>query len=108
MSRIPDGRSLLELGRGAHWRRAFTGEGTTSATGAVNAYVTRMHVRYDAASFPEDLTFVETADRENFQGRYILRHPYQAAASCPAGDAYRDALPGRFKQEAETLAGMTG
>src|SRR5260221_12417495 len=31
------------------------------------AFVTRLHVRYDAKSFPEDIVFQETYDRENFQ-----------------------------------------
>ena len=39
---------------------------------------------------------METHDRENFQGRYVLRHPWRGNASCPAADAYRAALPGRF------------
>ena len=38
-----------------------------------NAYVTRLHVRYDAQSFPEDLALIETKDRTNFQGRYVLQ-----------------------------------
>ena len=41
-----------------------------------SAFVTRLHVRYDAQSFPEDLNFIETSDRENFQARYVLHHPY--------------------------------
>ena len=41
---------------------------------ASNVFVTRLHVRYDAAHFPEDLVFQETGDRTNFQGRYVLRH----------------------------------
>src|SRR5207249_3987984 len=32
----------------------------------VNVFLTRLHVRYDAAHFPEDLTFQETGDRQNF------------------------------------------
>jgi hypothetical protein len=72
------------------------------------AFVTRLHVRYDAAHFPEDLAFMETRDRENFQGRYVLRHPWKGTASCPAADAYRSSLPARFKQEAQNLAGLTG
>ena len=71
-------------------------------------YVTRLHVRYDAVSFPEDLTFIETGDRENFQGRYIMRHPAVIQKSCEAGDAYRAALPARLKREAQTLADVTG
>src|SRR5205823_1025414 len=35
--------------------------------GAANAFLTRLHVRYDRAHFPEDLVFQETGDRQNFQ-----------------------------------------
>ena len=31
--------------------------------GGVDVFVTRLHVRYDAARFPDDLVFQETADR---------------------------------------------
>jgi hypothetical protein len=76
--------------------------------GAANAFVTRLHVRYDAAHFPEDLVFMETRDRENFQGRYVMRHPWRGSASCPAAEAYRATLPARFRQEAQNLSGLTG
>ena len=74
----------------------------------VSAHVTRLHVRYDANSFPEDLVFLETRDRTNFQGRYILRHPWQGTASCPAVVTYRESLPARFSREAANLANLTG
>jgi hypothetical protein len=70
-------------------------------------FVTRLHVRYDAQSFPEDLNFVETSDRENFQGRYILHHPSTSTA-CAAAKAYRASLPQRFKTEADNVANLTG
>jgi hypothetical protein len=97
-------KELVELG--ARWigsddATPFRGQG-----GA--AYVTRLHVRYDAASFPEDLTLMETGDRSNFQGRYILQHPWQGKASCEAGEKYRASLPARFAQEARNLANLTG
>jgi hypothetical protein len=76
--------------------------------GASSAYVTRLHVRYDASSFPEDLALMETGDRTNFQGRYILRHPWQGKASCEAAENYRAALPARFQKEAQNLARLTG
>jgi hypothetical protein len=76
--------------------------------GAPGAFVTRLHVRYDAAHFPEDLAFMETHDRENFQGRYVMRHPRRGTASCPAAEKYRASLPARFRQEAENLSGLTG
>jgi hypothetical protein len=73
-----------------------------------DVFVTRLHVRYDAAHFPEDLALMETRDRANFQGRYVLRHPYAGNASCKAMEDYRAGLPARFAREAETLAALTG
>jgi hypothetical protein len=79
------------------------------ASGNGNApFVTRLHVRYDAKSFPEDLTFVETSDRENFQGRYILHHTSTSTTACAAAKAYRASLPQRFKAEADNVANLTG
>lgn len=76
--------------------------------GAQNVFVTRMHVRYNAENFPEDLKFQETADRQNFQGRYVLRHPFKGDASCEAGTQYRKSLVERNEKEAKTLANLTG
>ena len=63
-----------------------------------NVFLTRLHVRYDNAHFPEDLVFQETADRANFQGRYVLRHPFKGKSTCDAGKKYEAALPARFKK----------
>ena len=77
--------------------------------GSGNAgFVTRLHLRYDAAHFPEDLSFIETRDRSSFQGRYVLRHPWRGNANCSAGDQYWASLPQRFAREADTLADLTG
>ena len=73
-----------------------------------SVFITRLHVRYARPQFPEDLMFQETANRENFQGRYILRHPFTGAADCAAGQDYRRSLPDRFEREAQTLARLTG
>ncbi|GMG84635.1 DUF2330 domain-containing protein [Paralimibaculum aggregatum] len=78
------------------------------AGAAPDVFVTRLHARYDAARFPEDLRLRVTSERENFQGRYVLRHPFTAAASCPAGRNYQAGLAGRFEREAALLAGLTG
>jgi hypothetical protein len=75
---------------------------------ARDVFVTRLHVRYDAESFPADLVFQETADRSNFQGRYVLRHPYEGEARCPAAEAYRRELRERREREARALASLTG
>jgi hypothetical protein len=72
------------------------------------AFLTRLHLRYDSAHFPEDLVFQETADRENFQGRFILRHPWTGKATCQAGREYRRELPKQYEKQATTLASLTG
>jgi hypothetical protein len=77
-------------------------------SGGANVFITRLHVRYDAAHFPEDLMFQETSDRSNFQGRYILRHPYTGRAACAEGEAYRSLLGRRFEAEASMLSQLTG
>ena len=75
---------------------------------AQNVFLTRLHVRYDAAHFPEDLMFQETSDRNNFQARYVLRHPWTGTDDCPAATAYRQQLRDRYEREAQTLANLTG
>ena len=75
---------------------------------APNVFMTRLHVRYDRAHFPEDLVFQETADRTNFQGRYVLRHAWTGDAPCEAAVAYRRSLAERREVEAQRLAELTG
>jgi hypothetical protein len=76
--------------------------------GAPNVFLSRLHVRYDAAHFPEDMVFQQTADRQSFQGRYILRHPWKGGDQCPAATAYRKELRARYERQAQALAGLTG
>jgi hypothetical protein len=76
--------------------------------GAPNVFLTRLHVRYDSAHFPEDLVFQETGDRSNFQGRYVLRHAWAGADTCGAATTYRQTLRERRAREAEQLASLTG
>jgi hypothetical protein len=73
-----------------------------------NVFLTRLHVRYDSAHFPEDLVFQETADRANFQGRYVLRHAWTGGDTCGAAAEYRRTLRDRHDREAERLASLTG
>ncbi len=99
---------LKELG--VYWIGDTSAPGQHIAPGnpARDVFVTRLHVSYDAEHFPEDLMFKETGDRTNFQGRYVLRHPYKGDAQCEAADAYRASLPERYEGEAQTLARLTG
>ncbi len=73
-----------------------------------NTFITRLHVRYDADHFPEDLMLKETSDRQNFQGRYVLQQPWKGEMNCPQAREYLRSLPPRFEQEAKTLASLTG
>jgi len=72
-----------------------------------NVFVTRLHLRYDRTHFPEDLMFQETGDRQNYQGRYVIRHPWQGPTTCDA-TAYKTAVRERQEREARTLANLTG
>ena len=95
---------LRELG-------VFWVNGRSRPTGpgaAPDVFVTRLHVRYDAEHFPDDLRFQETADRSNFQGRYVLRQPWEGAGSCAEAARYRHTLVARHEREAQTLASLTG
>jgi hypothetical protein len=73
-----------------------------------NAFLSRLHVRYDNAHFPEDLVFQETGDRANFQGRYVLRHAWTGAEACAEATGYRTSLAERHAREAEQLSRLTG
>jgi hypothetical protein len=100
-------KELVELG--ARWigsddDSAFRG----SRYQGSDAYVTRLHVRYDAKTFPEDIAFMGTKDRSNFQGRYVQNHPWKGSASCDAAEAYRKDLPARFATQAKNLEDLTG
>ena len=75
----------------------------------VDAFVTRLHVRYDGETFPEDLMFQVTGDRENYQGRYVLRHPWRGDyGQCEEAGIYAEGLVERWDTEAKTLQKLTG
>ena len=57
--------------------------------------------------FPEDLVFQETGDRQNYQGRYVIRHPWKGEATCDISN-YEAALRDRQEREAQQLANLTG
>ncbi|MEJ2175805.1 MAG: hypothetical protein P8Y76_13100, partial [bacterium] len=74
--------------------------------------LTRLHVRYTPETFPEDLVLQETADRRNWQTRYVLRHPAKFdLEDCPNrahAERYLGELHRRQEREAQTLATLTG
>ncbi len=76
--------------------------------GGNNVFITRLHVRYTRDKFPEDLKFQSTSDRSNFQGRYIVRHPYTEEMTCDAAASYQRDVEQRQEKEAQNLASLTG
>jgi hypothetical protein len=51
------------------------------AWGGRPATLTRLHLRYTPATFPEDLMFAQTQDRQNWQTRYVIQNPYGGSVS---------------------------
>ncbi|MBD2353647.1 DUF2330 domain-containing protein [Tolypothrix sp. FACHB-123] len=99
---------------GVFWLDGDSGNGVPAPRRGVrppvfnsNVFISRLHIRYTRNKFPEDPMFQETSNRESFQGRYILQHPFLGEIKCPAGREYRQSLPKRFEQEAQTLAKLT-
>jgi hypothetical protein len=73
-----------------------------------NVYFTRLHVRYNRNSFPQDLMFQVTPNTENFQARYVITHPATGDFTCDAGKKYLMTLKQRRTDEMEMLGYLTG
>jgi len=100
-------RELQELG--VFWLADAPGDIRGIKSQARDVFVTRLHLRYTGATFPDDLVFQETGDRANFQGRYVIRHPWKGSPNaCREARDYFDELRRRQDREAETLASLTG
>ncbi|MEM6431421.1 MAG: hypothetical protein AAF708_19440, partial [Deinococcota bacterium] len=80
---------------------------TTRSNTPPNVYLTRLHLRYDRESHPEDLRFRVTDNRENFQGRYILQRPFNGIITCEEGEVYVQEVLERQQREAQQLADLT-
>ncbi|APB32583.1 hypothetical protein GlitD10_0280 [Gloeomargarita lithophora Alchichica-D10] len=97
------GEELEKLG--VFW---LDGQEQARAPQGTNVYLTRLHLRTSAATFPEDLKFQETSNRENFQGRYILRHAYKGTIDCPDGFEYQQMVNRRQEEALRNLIRITG
>lgn len=90
---------------GAFWIQAQPGPTGWAPPG--EAVLTRLHIRYGKDRFPEDLQLQETADRQNWQARYVLHHPYRGPDECPELAAYRKTVWDRRRGEAENYVELT-
>ncbi len=93
--------AMMDLSQtGVDWLQGQNGWGGYSG----NLFITRLHVRYDRANFPQDLRFQVTPNREKFQCRYVIRHPATGDFSCEAGEEYLEKVVDRRKKELEEVA----
>ncbi len=70
-------------------------------------FVTRLHVRYNRQTFPEDLRFRPTKNQELFQGRYVLNHPFRGAITCQEKNNYERMVRQRQEEEIKNLVRLT-
>lgn len=75
---------------------------------AQDVFVTRLHLRYNKDTFLQDLELTETEDSSNFQGRYVMNHPFDGEITCAEGQQYIKDTRQRLKDEAIELSKLTG
>lgn len=75
---------------------------------AGNVYFTRLHITYGRSTFPQDLMFQETPNKQRFQARYVLTHPASGDFECDKGQAYLKELSKRRWDELYTYQWLTG
>ena len=80
--------------------------GGSDYTGSL--FITRLHVRYNQKTFPQDLIFQVTPNKEEVQGRYVMNIPAEGDMSCDAGQSYLKMVIERQEKELETLSSLTG
>jgi hypothetical protein len=102
----PTATELKEAG--VFWGNETTSTSRRRSISQGNVFITRLHVRYTRDKFPEDLMFQETGNQENFQGRYVMNHPFTGSLTCDAGRRYQQSLRPRMEKEASNLASLTG
>ena len=95
-------------GLGVFWLSSTPQQQPRRFGGGLPVMLTRLHMRYTGETFPEDLMFQETKDTQNFQGRYILRHPWKGASTCPEAARYFERKKRAQEKEAQNLASLTG
>jgi len=81
--------------------------GVDWASSGEQVYFSRLHVRYTESKFPQDLQFVVTPNRTNYQARYVLTHPAPGQYDCEKGKAYMESLKQRRDLELSELEVLT-
>lgn len=92
---------------GVFWATQGGNQGWGGSDYTGDFYLTRLHVRYGRATFPQDLTFQATPDKSPFQGRYVMRHP-ATDLTCDEAKPYLRQLVTRRQKELDEFASLTG
>ncbi|MCB1158282.1 MAG: DUF2330 domain-containing protein [Leptospiraceae bacterium] len=72
-------------------------------------YVTRLHIRYNSQTFPEDISFIETNDKKEFSIRYKIRKAWKGSEnSCSVAGAYFKNLKIHQEKSLKNLIILTG
>lgn len=79
------------------WGQGYTGD----------LFITRLHARYSRDKFPQDLQFISTPNKQQFQGRYVVRHAATGPMDCEEGKRYQAELKRRKRNEVMELAALT-
>jgi hypothetical protein len=72
---------VLRGASGSAWRASIMPPRGAADSNPQPVLLTRLHVRYSANSFPEDLMFSQTRDNENWQASYVTRRPHEGAVA---------------------------
>lgn len=75
---------------------------------STEAFLTRLHVRYNARTFPEDLQFQFTGDRKPFRGDFTMQTPFRPAQDCAALKTYLPEIKKRWEDEVDQFHKLTG
>jgi Na+-transporting NADH:ubiquinone oxidoreductase subunit NqrB len=107
----PSAADLVQAGvwwlKGRDWNDySDVDDEEVSATNEV--YFTRLHVRYNREKFAQDLNFMLTPNKENYQARYVINHPAEGDFSCEEGKKYLTELKKRRRSELKELTSLTG
>tara|TARA_B100000676_G_C18062817_1_gene838926 strand:+ start:873 stop:2351 length:1479 start_codon:yes stop_codon:yes gene_type:complete len=91
---------------GVDWLRSTRNNWGANYSGKL--HFTRLHIRYNRKTYPQDLAFIETKNKENFQCRYVLRNPAKIKdESCDKVLPYYQKVLDRRNIELDNLEDIT-
>ncbi|CAM3766710.1 DUF2330 domain-containing protein [Roseateles saccharophilus] len=76
--------------------------------GGTPTMVTRLHLRYTANSFPEDLMLTQTSDQQNWQARYVIQQPYDGTLGACFANLNGKDCPALCKPKVASWLGAKG